>query len=297
MTALRSALEDRSDFYLCIARAFLAPRSAAEYEAITRLLADDLDELGGRLGYALDAHLTELRRALEQIPDQQSLLQLYSTLFLAPPAPVRINTGMYLDGGVMGDSVAILESLYRRRGVGRSETFRDLSDHLSVQLEFLAFLLASAAERLDAGDEGGARELLDDAAHFQDSFLLAWAEPFREDLQKAAAESGLSAAYLHLAAVLETAVRHDTCGRAVTREDAAAQAPECIEALAQRPPEMRPCRLCGRSYLREPHIAEIAARLEEAGLGTEHLEQCPTCRPGTREGQHAPSRWFEQQGA
>jgi len=189
-----TVLSERAEFYLCLARAFLAPKEGAAYRAFARYLADDLEDLSGRLGYPVSSELVGLRAAAET--DHLALLQAYSRLFLAPPAPVHINAGFYLDGAIMGGGVAAMEAWYRRHGVERSERLHDLSDHVSVQLEFVAYLYAADAAP--------------GAEQFLDAFVRRWLPPFCADLERAAARCGAAAAsYLHLARLLRAAVECD----------------------------------------------------------------------------------------
>jgi TorA maturation chaperone TorD len=137
----------------------------------------------------------------------EALLGTYSALFLAPPVPVRINTAMYLDGAVAGGSVREMEQAYRACGVERSEDFRDLSDHLSVQLEFVAYLYAREAAAEATGQEFG---LPMRGGHFLHAFVDRWLPGFLADLEEAAGERELAAnPYLPLARILERAVARD----------------------------------------------------------------------------------------
>lgn len=199
MTADRAPANDRAEFYLCLARAFLAPREETAFRALADFLADDLGDLGERLGYPIAQPLDDFRAAMAAVPDRLTLLQAYSGLFLTPPAPVHINAGFYLDGAIMGASVAALEQRYRRAGVERAERMRDLSDHVSAQLEFAAYLYALEA--------GGAPA---NPAEFLRAFVSRWLPVFCADLEKAAAAIGTAAApYRHAARILETAVQTD----------------------------------------------------------------------------------------
>lgn len=199
---------DHAAFYLCLARAFLPPQEPAAYDAIKLHLADDLDELAGLLGVRAGDALHELRGAIEAVPDRLALLQLYSRLFLAPPAPVRVNTGAYLDGAVAGASVTALEACYRGCGVERAERFHDLADHVAVQLEFVSLLFARAAERDSAA---ASVEPAMAPGDFLASFVRHWLPAFCADLEEATRAERIPAnPYLHLARILHAAVAQQT---------------------------------------------------------------------------------------
>lgn len=211
MTLDTAELESRSEFYLCVARAFLPPKDENAWRAITEYLADDLESLGGELGYPLRSDISELRAARRHFPDALSLLQTYGQLFLTPPVAARLNTAMYLDGGVMGGATLAMQSCYRRHGLDGAPHFHDLPDHLSMQLEFVAFLWGLAAGRAGSGDPAQAQALADEARQFLAGFIGPALAPLCAELETATRTLGAAALYLALARILETAVQVD-CG-------------------------------------------------------------------------------------
>jgi TorA maturation chaperone TorD len=240
------ALRLRAEFYLCLARAFLPPGNEADFRALTAFLADDLGDLAPRLDYPIADELSEFRAAASALADPLSLLQTYAALFLTPPAPVPINAGLYLDGAIMGESVRAMEDCYRRCGVERGEHFRDLSDHVAVQLEFAAYLYARAAER-----PAGEAELPLTAGEFLGAFARRWLPAFCDKLETATHKQGIVPnPYAPLARILQRAVTKD----AALLPDPFAQA----ERLAPPP-------------LDEWALHEMARLLRERGLSAEHL--------------------------
>lgn len=204
-------LENRSEFYLCVARAFLPPKTEDAWRAIIEYLADDLETLGGELGYPASGSVAELRAATRHFPDALSLLQVYGRLFLTPPVAARLNTGMYLDGGVMGGATLAMQSCYRRHGLDGAPHFHDLPDHLSMQLEFVAFLWGMAAGRAGSGDSAQALAAADEARQFLSGFVAPALGPLCAELETATHTLAAAALYLALARILETAVQVD-CG-------------------------------------------------------------------------------------
>jgi TorA maturation chaperone TorD len=186
-----------------------------------------------------------------------ALLQLYSRLFLVPPAPVSINSGRYLDAGVRGAASELaMEQAYRRHGLARAEGFHDLADHVSVQLEFVASLFQSA------GAAAGAHEtqaLEEEARRFLAGFAARWLPGFCADLAKAASEGGLSGPYLHLARLLKVAVDTETALVPVERGgDRMARPRRRLPASGGGPaPEQ---------------LRRMAETLQSHGLAADHLE-------------------------
>lgn len=259
----------RAEFYLCLARAFAPPTGSGDLALLREELPGDLQELAAECGYDLADALADYRAAIAPVPDGEALLVTYSRLFLVPgdrhPA---LNTGVYLDGAVGGGSVRAMETCYQRCGLEKDEGFPDLPDHLSVQLEFVAWLLGAEI----AAAEGQATPPLS-AAEFLHSFVARWVRPFREDISAAEIRFGLdSTPYLALARILETAVLTDLA-------DLAAQvpAPHGLEAATDRAPgqvdpeiERLRQQFAGR-IMDEEDLAFIRERLAADGLPTGHV--------------------------
>lgn len=258
------SLTERGEFYLCIARAFLTPVQSETFDALRSALADDLAELGGSLGYALADNLADYRNAIGALPDHASLLRLYSSLFIAPPRAIQINTGSYLDGAVNGGSVAAMDDAYRRCGVERGAGFHDLSDHLSVQLEFVALLYFRSAEAIEAGTPlPGVRP-----EHFLHDYVSRWLPPFVRDLERDAEDRGAPAnPYLPLARILAAAVAHDAVARTIP----------AAERRAQRAITKARHDRAERGVTAED-MEFIARKLREKGLSTDHLAIPPERR-------------------
>jgi TorA maturation chaperone TorD len=252
-------LSARADFYLCMARAFLAPQSETMFEAMNELLADELEDLGGQIGYEIAPPLADFRSQMQAAADPNTLLQIYSAIFLCPPTAAHINAGQYLDGALNGGSVKTMEEAYQLCGVQRDEGFRDLSDHVSVQLEFVALLYSAQAQRFSG--ESTADPLPVDPGHFLHLFALHWLGPFCADLSRAAVTQELPAnPYLPLAQILYEAVVRD------------ALAPEQDRKTARKRNAIEQARAkyAGREISAED-IAVIKRKLQERGLATDHL--------------------------
>lgn len=251
-----TAFTSRAEFYLCLARAFLPPHTENDYRALAVYLADDLADLAGEIGYPIAEPLAQLRAAFGALPEPLALLQLYSKLFLTPPTPVALNTGRYLDGAVMGGSVQAIEDWYRRRGLERAESFHDLPDHVTLQLEFVARLFAGAAAARQAGEEPEAQRIEAEARAFLGAFVAHWLPGFCAALERTHTERRLPAPYLHLARILRAAVERDaTVG---TPRAAAAPAISTVTPIAASGPT-------------PAQLQEIARALAAHGQSVEHL--------------------------
>jgi len=252
-------LSARAEFYLCLARAFLAPQGETMFEAMNEVLADELEDLAEQIGYEIALPLADYRSEMQAVADPVVLLQIYSAIFLAPPTAAHINAGQYLDGALNGGSVKAMEEAYQLCGVQRDERFRDLSDHVSVQLEFVALLYSAHAQRFSSGSTQGALPV--DPGHFLHLFALHWLGPFCADLLRAAVTQELVAnPYLPLAQILyEVAVR-----------DAVAPEQDAKVARKRNAIEQARAKYAGREISAED-MAVIKRKLQERGLATDHL--------------------------
>ena len=254
------SLAERGEFYLCLARAFLTPHDALVFDALRDALADDLAELGESLGYACANSVADYRDAITAIPDHVALLQLYSALFIAPPRAIQLNTGSYLDGAINGGSVAAMEDTYRRCGVERGADFHDLSDHLSVQLEFVALLYLRNAEATATGTPLPPVR----PEHFLHGYVSRWLPAFIRDLE--AADAGPNP-WLALARVLAAAVAHDACAEALPATELRAR-----HAIGKARHDR------AERGVTADDMAFIAQKLREKGLSTDHLAIPPELR-------------------
>ncbi len=255
----------RAELYLCLARAFETPSEPAAFEALRDALADDLADVAAELGLDIAEDIDEFRRRIGAIASAGELLRIYSRLFLQPPLAVHINTGVYLDGCMNGASLGEMEEWYGRAGLARAEDFRDLSDHVTLQLEFVAFLYGHA---LDEAGEAGCR-----AGQFIGRFVARWAPALVDNLLLAERELDLAhEPYLPLARILAKAALRDA--EAPADIDPARLRRERALAGARRKQAMK--------GITADDLEEIRQKLARQGLATDHLDVDHTQRDAAR---------------
>lgn len=186
-----------SDLFLCLARAWLAPPPDLAARTWCAALADDLDDLGRELGLDLSTDVRALRAHAGAADDRDPWLVAYSRLFLVPPVPVTLNTGIYLEGSLGGAASQMMQSCYRSAGLEPSVRFLDLPDHVAMQLEFVAALFERAAR----ADPDAPRQARDFLAAFVDH----WAQPLRKACESAAASHPEANVFAAVARVVESA--------------------------------------------------------------------------------------------
>lgn len=250
--------EIQQTFWLTLANAFMPPQRPETAEAFRTLLADDLDELCAAIDIGAQQELADLRHNLGRIQNDQELLVDYSHLFLQPPIPVKLNLGIYVDGALNGPCLDVLENAYRLIGIAKRETFKDLPDHVAVQLETLAVLYGEPEPAMPP-------------EQFANLCLVGALPRMARAIIAESAESP----YAPLAVIATKAI-----AELVTAPDEKFQ--HRRRHLVRRADTSlgvwRHCKTCGKPFAREKEIAIMAKALAQAGLRAEHLDQCPDCR-------------------
>jgi TorA maturation chaperone TorD len=274
------ALAARAEFYLMLSRAFLPPTGPDAHDAFVNALPGELRDTSEAAGYDNLQKIREYAAVAARVTDRTALLQIYSGLFLMPPREVPLHVSVFLDGTILGKSCDALELFYRKHGLARSEGFRDLPDHLSAVLEFLALLYARAAET------GGypRADLINDATELVRHFLLSWVPVMKRQLDRMQGEadarlgaSSLPPIYSALAGLLQDALIVDAgtlspALRQVLSPDAAS------DALREDTKEMAKCIDCGTDIAPVARVRRVRKVLEKEGIDSSHLDRCPKCR-------------------
>jgi TorA maturation chaperone TorD len=187
-----------ADLFVLLAAAYAPPPAALATRDWCRPLAADLEDLGFALGLDTAAATRALRETADGPLATEPWLVEYSRLFLVPPVPVTLNTGIYLEGGLAGVSAQMMAQCYATAGFAQRENFRDLPDHVAIQLEFVGALLGRHAD--------GDADALAMAFEFTEGFVVHWLEPLRAACVKASASQPAAGVYAALAEVLPAAV-------------------------------------------------------------------------------------------
>lgn len=254
----------RADLWFALARAFSPPDGPGFAAAFARDLAADLAAIAADLGLEAAACLDRFARAAGALAEPLELERLYAALFLVPPAPVPANTAIDPDGALLGPSELAMARAYQRPGYVRDPAFGDLCDHPTPQLEFVARLYGRAADALARGEERTALALAGEAGHFLAMFPRRWISPFVKALERACAEPCRNTRYLWLGRFVWLALEHELAHRA------------SFEQVPEQARSMGTSRGSGGPTAED--LAEIAARLEAAGLSFHHIRSLPAWR-------------------
>lgn len=254
----------KRDLWLCLARAFAPPAGGNYHAAFVRDLPDDLSAIGEEIGLNVVADLDGFAEAARRLPDALEIQRSYAALFVTPPASVFMKTAIYLDGAFLGQSEIDINTWYARHGFERHAEFHDLNDHAAVQFEFVALLFDKAAKAALANEDMDALAYAAEADRFLNAFPKRWMTAFLQALAQAVSRDERGAAYLHLARIAWLAL-----------EQAIAESPIRSESAATAFPD-RSSR--GLGPLTAEDLAEIALRLEAAGLDHSHIRALPEWR-------------------
>jgi len=180
--------------------ASLAEMFPEEAVAELRHVAQTVSLRGGR------GHLTEGPTLLDLVTDYTGLLDAPTRQYLTPYESVYRADSQDGRGRpaawVYGPSTVAVRRLYEAAGAEIAPEFRDLPDHVGMELEFLAFLCEREAEAWEVGQEEDAATWHDWQRRFLEEHLGVWIDALCEKMQRFArtgffrAAAGLTAAYV-----------------------------------------------------------------------------------------------------
>lgn len=252
----------RRDFWLCMARAFVAPAGDGFHAAFTSALPDDLAAITEEIDLGVEGDLEAFAAEARTLADDMALQRLHAALFSTPPTPAFINTAIYVDGAFLGESEYDIGRFYERHGFARDPAFHDLNDHVAVQFEFLAALYDRAVTLATKGEDIEALASAAEAERFLRRHPRRWIGPFLKTLQEACATHELAKPHLHLARIVWAMIAREL-ETGITR----------FEEEVERPLPEGSARGVGEVTAED--LAEIAERLVAAGLTMDHVTSQP----------------------
>ncbi len=147
----------RADAYRLLSACFYQPEVCFLEEEVF----DQLKLAMARAGFDREAEVSALEEHFRS-EGSEALTLDYSRLFLGPFDILAKPYGsVYLDGDkvVMGDSTLRALALYREGGFEVAGDFREVADHVSVELEFLYLLSLRLGQMPDAGEQSRLTDL------------------------------------------------------------------------------------------------------------------------------------------
>jgi TorA maturation chaperone TorD len=184
-TEMRGALA-REDLCRLIAACYYEPEPAFAAEGVFDTLLAAAREV--------DEALVPQAQALGDAfcaAETQALLLDYTRLFLGPMQILANPYGsVWLEENrtLMGDTTMAVLALYQEGGFEIDDEFREVPDHIAVELEFLYLLIFQENEARSSGDAARLTAVADLKARFLGQHLGRWIGPFTEAV-KGSAES------------------------------------------------------------------------------------------------------------
>lgn len=177
----RLEFEVRSAIYQVLARLMQAPPD----QPLLRMIGEPgfLEEWPwGRGNPRVEAGLELLLSSRSNL-SEEVLTREYQDLFWGPgPVLAPPWESVYLDREhlLFGEDTLRVREMFRRFGLESEQLDREPDDHIGLQLQFLFQLSSEAAHRLEAGDFGSVRQLVEGQRECLEGHLLRWIDPFVE---------------------------------------------------------------------------------------------------------------------
>lgn len=170
-------LQAKAQIYKTLSLAYSSPDNNA--------LAESIVSLKSALGtLKLDLCRGEVAQIEGYLEKQVNGLELaieYTRLFRGPvKAEVYPYESIYVDGEIMGPSTLEVVKRYAEAGLASADSFKDLPDHISAELEFLYSLCTLQHHFLEEGDLDEAQRLERLRRSFLQDHLARWAPAFAE---------------------------------------------------------------------------------------------------------------------
>jgi TorA maturation chaperone TorD len=172
----------RGDCYRLLSACFYQPdRSLFVQEYLLRNLAEGLK----RVCSSASVFAEKMEEAIATYTNEELLVD-YAKLFVGPNELIAPPYGsIYLDKErkVMGDSTIKTMELYREAGLAINDDFKELPDHIAVELEFMYYLIFKETEALEKSDIDTAHKFIKMQQEFLNSFLGLWINNFCEKIK------------------------------------------------------------------------------------------------------------------
>ena len=193
----------RENAYRLLAACYYSPNKLLIEEDCFQNLATMLTELSTEAAAAAAE-----TAALAATTDLQELLVQHTRLFVGPfelPAPPYGSVWMEKEKSLMGATTVQVVNFYAACGLQLAEGTYQVPDQLTVELEFMSYLVFKQREAAQAGNREEADRQVGLQKEFLATFLLPWLGPFTD----AVINDGTAPPYMALARATMTFVSAD----------------------------------------------------------------------------------------
>lgn len=193
MTIAETRSLARENTYRLLAACYYSPNSLLLEERCFQNLAIILAELSSEAAAAAAE-----TAALVETTDLQELLVQHSRLFVGPcqlPAPPYGSVWLEQEKSLMGATTVQVANFYTACGLQLAAGTYQVPDQITVELEFMSYLVFKQREAALAGNREEADRQVGLQKEFLETFLLPWLTPFTD----AVINDGEAPAYMALA--------------------------------------------------------------------------------------------------
>lgn len=168
------------DSLAALARLFWGPDPESSRELLQGSFLNPFETLESRVEFEPPAILADLNDIIDELADENALFQYleeaYVRLFINSRAGITspLYASCYVDGTesnenapLMGLPADLMRKRFASKGLEMSETMHEPPDHLSIELEYLFFLLKNGWADNDPA-------LLSEAVSFAGEAMLPW---------------------------------------------------------------------------------------------------------------------------
>jgi len=173
----------RGDSYRFLSACFCLPKRDL---FLRENLLKNLTNALGQICPEAAAFSSEMGKAFLEAEEEELTVE-YARLFVGPYELKAPPYGsVYLDGGrrVMGDSTMEVVRIYEKAGLVMDKEFKELPDHIAVELEFMYYLIYKEAEALEKSEREKALALREIRNHFFDNYFSPWFPSFCEKIKE-----------------------------------------------------------------------------------------------------------------
>jgi TorA maturation chaperone TorD len=152
------------------------------------VLSEKLETLEFNMTHVCDAAIPfvqNMRKEFEAGEDLEPLKVAFSKLFVGPYQMSAVPYGsVYLEGErkMMGDSTLDVINRYREAGLDTAANFKDAPDHITVELEFMYYLIFREIEAFANSDIETAIGFFQKQKSFLEDHLMAWMPEFANSI-------------------------------------------------------------------------------------------------------------------
>ncbi len=155
------------------------------------------------------AQVADMLASLEEDRATNTRLRDYLALFVGPKTLLAPPYGsLYLEnkGQIMGESTREAMAYYKAAGLAKSPHKKEPDDHISIQLEFVGYLISRVMESTEDGEMERAQKFARLQLEFLDRHLSRWVPLFTRQMERQAA----TPFYRNLSLATESFVTEDS---------------------------------------------------------------------------------------